>query len=731
MTNRDIHKSKVPATKTAPVQRTPEQEVAASEVERTEQNLKPQFGGPPSPQQARMMQRMQRTVGNAQVQRMLNAAAAKPQIYAKPPIQTPAAITPAQRTAESAAPTQEVQRIPTTPITPIAAPTQRPSAPISRGVWDTIAGAGKSMVNKAGNLAQAGAKALFERALKAAGVDPRRVMGLITRAGGAVGSIIKNPARFGNTLVNAVRQGFGKFQGNITTHLQAGFSGWLFGTMSKANVSMPKDLSPQSVLTLVLQVLNVTPAALKQRVARQVGGQNVERAEQAWGVIGTAMRSGVGGLWGMLSEYLGDLKTLVIGGIKEWVITSVIKAAVMKIASMFNPASAIVAAIKTIYNVVTFLIQRAGQISALFSAVADSAGALAQGNTQQAAAKIEQVLARAVPVVIGFLASMVGLNGIAGKVKEIIGRVRSRVDGAIDKMITKVVSRFKGLTGKASGKLGTRAEASQANPAERNRKVQTGIAAIHAQERKLAGEGGISQKEADSIAQNVKKQHPIFQSISAVEGSNAWNYDYVIARQVVQGRQPKQQIININSLGERMKFRQSVRKDKPVRTNNPNSSDIKERYIEHRRHIVAYEALELGILREINGKTVSEAAKALRKMGAQVTKVSTQGVIVAARRHLRELHNDQENLWVGPVSENSSKGGRYAALEREMRQAIQDGDKVKARSLINKIKASLLDIDPKDRGKTPKYMSYLLKALMRFNQQYQQKHGTSLYRSNK
>jgi len=47
MTTHDIHKSKAPATKTAPVQRTAEQEIAASEAERTEQNFMPHLAGPP------------------------------------------------------------------------------------------------------------------------------------------------------------------------------------------------------------------------------------------------------------------------------------------------------------------------------------------------------------------------------------------------------------------------------------------------------------------------------------------------------------------------------------------------------------------------------------------------------------------------------------------------------------------------------------------------------------
>jgi hypothetical protein len=465
----------------SPVQRIPEQSVAAPEAEPSEQTSTPGLAGHlHGQQQARMMQRMQRAVGNAQVQRMLKAAPAQQRTSITPPAVARSTIAPVQRTA---APTATIQRSPEIQVAaPASVPVQRTAAPIQRGWRDwgrNALNAGKSFVNTVGNAGQQGAKFLFEQALSKAGVDPKRVMSLINRAGGAVGSIISNPGRFATTLVNAVRQGFGKFQGNIGTHLQAGFSGWLLGT---TGVTVPKDFSPPSVLSLVLQVLKITSATIQQRLARQIGDKNAARMEQAWGVIGSAMSKGPGGLWTMLKEYLGDLKTVVIDGIKEWVIGSVVKAAVGKIASMFSPATGMIAAIKTIYDVATFLIERAGQLKQLFQAVGDSASALAQGNTQQAASKIEQTLARAIPVAIGFLASLVGLRNVAAKVKEIIGRVRDRIQGAIDKMIAKVLSKFKGT---AQGSQQPRS--GQAQPGDAQARLRQGVMAGVAAVNKLSG----------------------------------------------------------------------------------------------------------------------------------------------------------------------------------------------------------------------------------------------------
>lgn len=439
-------------------------------------------------QQARMLQRMQRTIGNAQVQRMLSHSAAPVQRVTLPISAAPASTLSVSTPALSAPVASSAERQPEVPSAPVTVqralsaspviaritPVAQAAAPIAR------AGLVETLRNKAAEGARQLAMLAFQKAAGAAGVDPRPIMGLLNRAGGLLGQLIKNPAPFANTLVRGVGQGFRQFGSNISAHLQSGFGAWLFGTMGRAGISMPRDLSPSSVLSMVLQVLGVTPDRLKQRVAAQVGAKNVEGAQQAVGVLSTAMKGGLGGLWSMLKDELGDLKALVVDGIKDWLISSVVKAAVTKIASMFNPATGIVAAILSIANVIKFVVQRAGQIKALFQSVTDSVSALAQGNAQQLASKVEQTLARMVPLAIGLLSSLVGIGGVAGRVKQIISRVQSRVQSAIDKMIKRVADKFKGLLGR-----GGAATSGQSSPRQTasNRHLNTSFVAAGEQHR--------------------------------------------------------------------------------------------------------------------------------------------------------------------------------------------------------------------------------------------------------
>jgi hypothetical protein len=288
-------------------------------------------------------------------------------------------------------------------------------------------------------------KSWFEEALNEAAVPKKQVMDLFNRAGSAITEILKYPDRFVNTLIKALVQGFQQFNDNISKHLKAGFMSWLFGTMIKAGIHLPEDFSSRSILTMVLQVLGITQALIRQKVAKVIGEKNVSRIEKAWQILSTFMKDGIGGLWEMLKDYLSNLKETVVGEVRKWLTIEVIKAAVVKVVSMFNPVSGLITIIKTIYNVIKFLIERASQIMALFNAIAGSVVELAMGNVTRAANKVEDTLARLLPVAIGFLASLLGIGGIAAKIKGIIKRLQIRVNKAIDMVIGKVVGKVSRL----------------------------------------------------------------------------------------------------------------------------------------------------------------------------------------------------------------------------------------------------------------------------------------------
>lgn len=275
-----------------------------------------------------------------------------------------------------------------------------------------------------------------------------RISAILQKGAGVIRSIIKSPISFLGNLLGAVKKGFNQFSGKILTHLKKGLMDWLFGTMTKAGVQLPTDFSVKSIFGLVMQVLGLTPDGIKQRVVRIVGEKNTGRVEKAWSVISTLVSSGPAGLWEEIKGYLGNFKEMVISGIRDWLITKVIEQGVIWVVSLFNPASALIKAIKLIYDVVMFFVENINRIMDLVNAVIESVSMIVAGKTGAAANWIENAMARTLPIMIAFMARVLGLSGISDKIRSIIKKIRRKVEKAVDKVLRKIIGKIKDLFGK-------------------------------------------------------------------------------------------------------------------------------------------------------------------------------------------------------------------------------------------------------------------------------------------
>lgn len=276
-----------------------------------------------------------------------------------------------------------------------------------------------------------------------------KLMAILRKGQDAIQLILDDPIAFLGNLIAAVKGGFNAFVGNILTHLKAGFIKWLFGSLAAAGIALPSDLSLPSIFKLVLDVLGITYDKMRAKAVRLIGERAVGMIEKAVEYVREFVTGGPAKLWEKVKEDLANLKDMVIGAIQDWLITTIVKQAVAKVVSMFNPAGAIVQAIMAIYNVIMFVVEKAQQIMALVEAVVNSVHAIASGAIGGAISWIEKSLASAIPIVIGFLARLIGLGGISEKIKEFIKKVQAKVDAAIDKAIAKVVAMVKKLFGAA------------------------------------------------------------------------------------------------------------------------------------------------------------------------------------------------------------------------------------------------------------------------------------------
>ncbi|MGE0827389.1 MAG: DUF4157 domain-containing protein [Candidatus Binatia bacterium] len=265
------------------------------------------------------------------------------------------------------------------------------------------------------------------------------LLGVLGRAASVIGDIIAHPIRFLSNLVAGVMQGLKNFMSKIGMYLQKGLMEWLFGALAGAGLVMPEKFDLQGIISIILQVLGLTYANFRARAVAIVGEQIVSSLEKAAEVFKVVITEGIPGLWRFIKEKLADLKSMVFDAIFDFIKDRIIMAGITWIIGLLNPASAFFKACKAIYDIVMFFINRGSQILALVNAVIDSLASIAKGAIGVAAEFVENALAKAIPVAIGFLASLLGLGDPAEPVRKTVEKARSPVNKAIDWVINLAV----------------------------------------------------------------------------------------------------------------------------------------------------------------------------------------------------------------------------------------------------------------------------------------------------
>ncbi|MDJ0845627.1 eCIS core domain-containing protein [Crocosphaera sp.] len=271
----------------------------------------------------------------------------------------------------------------------------------------------------------------------------RKIKAMFAKLGDKIAAVVplimEDPIAFFGNLIKGLGQGFNNFVGNIGKHLQAGLIMWLTGTLGPMGIQIPKDLfSLQGIFSLVMQILGLTWDYIRKKAVKLFGEKVVAAMEKGVEIFQIIRKEGPAGLWKYVKEQFSNLKEMVIGQIKEMVTMQIIQAGVKWILSLLNPVAALVKAAMAIYDIVMFFVERAAQIVAFLNSIIDAVAAIAKGAIGGAAKLVETALAKSIPLIIGLLAGLLGISGIAKKVQKIIQRIRQRIDKAIDKLLLKV-----------------------------------------------------------------------------------------------------------------------------------------------------------------------------------------------------------------------------------------------------------------------------------------------------
>jgi len=265
------------------------------------------------------------------------------------------------------------------------------------------------------------------------------LLNLLAKAISAIGTIISDPIGFLTNFFAGIKMGFEQFGTNILKHLQAGFLSWLTGAMSGINLQMPDDIfSLKGIFSLASQILGFTWDRVRAIGVKVIGEPIIKALEIGFDIVMILKNEGIAGLWEYIKDQFNDLKETVMNAIMDMIQSQVIQAGIKWILGLLSPVGAFIKACMAIIDVVVFFVQKAKQIMELIDAFLDSILAVASGSIGAVANLIENALARTVPVLIGFLASLLGLSGLAAKVTKIFQKIQQRVEKAVTKLWVKL-----------------------------------------------------------------------------------------------------------------------------------------------------------------------------------------------------------------------------------------------------------------------------------------------------
>jgi hypothetical protein len=274
----------------------------------------------------------------------------------------------------------------------------------------------------------------FMTACNSLGLPGEELWSIVQKAAGQAMAIIKHPASFLGNLIKAGAQGFGQFVGNIKQHLMTGLMGWLMGQVGQTGITLPEKFDGPSIFLLVRQVLGVTYEYVRERAVSIIGEKNVARVEIVLNYL-KRLFTDPAALFAELKEKATEMKNTFIDQIQDWAITTVIQKAVIKVTSMLIPGAGFVQAIYGMWQTLQFFLENIKRIAAVVNSLLDSLAEISKGAIGSAANYVEKTMVGTLPLVFTWLAKLIGIDGIGQKVKSIIDKLRTPVNGAVDFVI--------------------------------------------------------------------------------------------------------------------------------------------------------------------------------------------------------------------------------------------------------------------------------------------------------
>ncbi|HEY5706350.1 MAG TPA: hypothetical protein VIS96_12320 [Terrimicrobiaceae bacterium] len=298
---------------------------------------------------------------------------------------------------------------------------------------------------KLGKLLLWAAKKFFTWALEKFGFSLSDIESIIDKGVAVLKAIFTKPIPFVKNLINAAVTGFKNFGKNFLTHLKNAVFEWLTGSLQ--GLILPETWDMKGILSVALQMLGLTWTNIRGKLVKLMGEPVVKGLETTFTLVKTLVTQGPMAAWEQLKEMAGEAKDAFIEAVKDFIKIKIVEKAIETIISMFVPGAGIIRAIIGIYDTVVFFIQKAKDIIQMVGNFLGSIAEIVAGNIGAAADALEKGLARALKLVIDFLARFLRLSGITKKIQQAIEKIRGKVDAALDKVVKWIADKAKKIWG--------------------------------------------------------------------------------------------------------------------------------------------------------------------------------------------------------------------------------------------------------------------------------------------
>lgn len=314
--------------------------------------------------------------------------------------------------------------------------------------WPRIRAAALTVLQQVfvdGKLAR-GLWTFFRNLLSILGIDPTLVTSIIAKAATNFARIITHPGDFLKNVFNVIKGGFSRFFNNIGTHLLTGALDWLFGEVNGAvSVPPPADFSLGSILGYIMDLFGITKENIYHRMEEnpRIGPEKVAKIRKMENMLTGALewitvwvKEGAAGLLRKAQEKLNDLKDMVINGIIGWITTKVSASIMQRLATSADPLGigATINTIILVYDTLKTAVAYINRMLNIANQAMDNLAEIINGQLEHAQIAFEEVLGKAVPVVVGFAVEVI-IGPVGDKIQEIVSAGREKVDQAIDWLI--------------------------------------------------------------------------------------------------------------------------------------------------------------------------------------------------------------------------------------------------------------------------------------------------------